>query len=361
MKVAVLQAEPRMCWSKAEFVAEIDRIVGDTCLTHEPDLIVFPECMGLWLMGMEATTLWRRIWTWFLPTHSMQADRVRACMAKPWDESTYYETAVGLQFSKPPRRMVAASGTRALLSSIPEYSSIGVSGLASGRSRFASFIARAADWIFERIPLRFIAKRLRSQDEFEAYRDAFSSAAKRHSVHIQAGSLFVLESEGVKNQAFVYGPDGRMVVMQEKIHPIPFETMLGVLPGSGVEVFDVDGVRCGIAVCYDAYFPNDHIQSLADRGCRFICCPSGGIVPSHRWDWDFDADLKEVTWARSQESGVWIGRSYNAGDLVEHVLMFQGRSSITAPVDQTEDGSGLVGLVPEDDLMRSHVLVCDVS
>jgi len=359
MKVAILQVEPKMCWSRAEFVAEIDRIVEDACLAHDPDLIVFPECMGLWLVGMEATTLWRKIWTRFLPGHGVQAESLAARMTRPWDESTYYEAAVNLQFSRPPKRGVLASSGSALLSGFPAYSSIAVAATAVPKLRAA--IERAAEWVFNRLPLHFIAKRLRSQDEFEAYEEAFSSAAEHHGVHIQAGSIFVLVDEGVKNRAFVYGPGGEMVVMQEKIHPIPFETMIGVLPGTGAETFDVGGVRCGIAICYDANFPKDHIQRLADMGCRFVCCPSGGIVPSHQWKWSFDMDIKQATWARSQESGVWIGRSYNAGDLIEHVLMFQGRSSITAPVGQTEDGSGLVGLVPEEDFMGSHTLVCEMS
>lgn len=361
MKVAVLQASPRLCWSKAEFVAEIDRIVGETCLSHHPDLIVFPECMGLWLVGMEATTKWRRMWARLLPGHRAQAERVRACIAGPWDQAEYYETAVNLQFSRPPTRPVSAASSSGLLSSLPEYSSLSVSASADRSSRFRRVIERAAEWLFNHMPLRFIAKQLRSKDELEAYREAFSSAASKHSVHVQAGSIFVLVGGGVKNRAFVYGPDGSQVAMQEKIHPIAFETMIGVLPGTGAETFDVDGVRCGIAICYDANFPKDHIQRLADLGCRFICCPSGGIVPSHLWRWSYEIDIKEATWARSQESGVWIGRSYNAGDLIEHVLMFQGRSSITAPVGETSDGSGLVALVPEEDFLGSHTLSCEVS
>lgn len=361
MKVAVLQARPKLCWSKAEFVSEIDRIVEETCLSHRPDLIVFPECMGLWLIGMEATTKWRGLWARLLPGHRAQAERVRACIATPWDQATYYETAVNLQFSRPPRRPVSAASSSGLLTSIPEYSSISVSSASTGSSRFRMAVERAAEWVFNHLPLRFIAKRLRSQDEFEAYREAFSSAARKHSVHVQAGSIFVLVGDGVKNQAFVYGPDGSQVAMQEKIHPIPFETMIGVLPGSGTETFDVAGVRCGIAVCYDANFSMDHVDRLAKKGCRFICCPSGGIVPSHLWRWNYEIDIKDATWARSQESGVWIGRSYNAGDLIEHVLMFQGRSSITAPIGETSDGSGLVALVPEEDFLGSHTLACEVS
>jgi predicted amidohydrolase len=361
MRVAVLQIRPRLCWSRTEFESEIDSIVGSVVAEHDPDLVVFPECMGLWLMGMEATTLWRRIWSWFLPGHSIEAQRVQACITKEWDEAEYYEMAVNLQFSRPPKRTVAASSSGGLLSQISEYSMLSVSASGTGRSRFAETFRRGAEWLMNRLPFRFLAKRLRSKDELEAYQDGFSAAARKHEVYVQAGSLFVMEERGVKNQAYVYGPNGELVTVQEKIHPIPFEIMLGILPGSGLSTFEIAGVTCGVAICYDVNFPNDHVQRLADAGCRFLCCPSGGIVPTHLWKWDFEKDIKEATWIRSQESDVWIGRSYNAGDLIEHVLMFQGIASITAPTDDTDDGSGIVGIVPEDHLVKEHTLVCDVT
>ena len=89
-------------------------------------------------------------------------------------------------------------------------------------------------------------------------------------------------------------------------------------------------------------------------------CPSGGMVPYHGWKWDFERDIKNAHWARSQEEDVVIVRPYNAGDLIPDALMFQGRSSVTTSCNKTLDGSGVLYLVPESDIAQECIFCIDV-
>jgi len=221
------------------------------------------------------------------------------------------------------------------------------------RSKFANWLADASDWLFSKIPLRFIAQYMRSSEMLDVYKEAFSKAALKYNVYIQAGSLFERVLNGTKNVAYTFGPNGAVICRQEKWHPIPFEGMLGILNGSGYQTFMVNGVLCGIAICNDLGFPNDLVAKLASEGCKFISGPSGGIVPSHMWKFDYKRDVEEYQQARANESGVVIGRSYNAGDLYGGLLKFQGLSTIVEP-------GRLVSMVPEEKIRDEYNLKYNV-
>jgi len=216
--------------------------------------------------------------------------------------------------------------------------------------------------VCSKLRLRFVAVMMRSKEQLDTYTRAFSAAAVGHGVTIQAGSIFVMQDDGrVKNVAFVFGPDGEVIARQEKLHPIPFEDLIGITGGSLTETFEVSGVKCGIAICADVNFRDDHVAHLVERGCRFVCCPSGGILPGGWWKWEFDREVARAHLARSLETGVTIGRCYNAGDLIPGVLQFQGRSSFTGSRAGSPDGTGLIAIVDEGSLRRGAYLAHDVD
>ena len=363
MKVLVYQAKPRLCLTSEAFIGAIDEIVGRLKSEHSPDLIIFPECMGLWMCMMEPISFLSRIFSRFLPRHSSTARVAIAGIGGGWSDDVAERMAISIQFARPSalRDGVSASSSPSLLGGIRDYDILGASISSQDEAMMkAGWIERIATWFFERLHLRFIGMRMRSDEELTTYLKAFSAAAVKHRVAIQAGSLFVFKDGRLLNIAFTFDEDGKIVSEQQKIHPIPFEGMLGVEGGSGISPFIIGGVKCGVAICADVNFKDDHVRALADAGCRVICCPSGGIVPSHMWKFDFEKDVAVVHLARSQETGTIICRSYNAGDLIPSVLMFQGRSTITAPKEMDEDGDGLISMVPEEDFRDEAVLVYEV-
>ena len=359
MKVLVYQAKPRLCLTAEEFMVTIDDIVRRLKKEYDPDLIIFPECLGLWMCLMQPVSFLSRFFSRFLPKHSSAARVAIAGIDGGWSDDVAERMAASIQFARPVGLGVSAASDSSLLGSVRGYEMLRASIASEDSSRArAGWMERAAEWVFDHLRLRFIGMRMRSDEQFEAYHDAFAMAAARHWVAIQAGSIFVFKDGRLLNIAYSFGNNGLLAAEQQKIHPIPFEGMLGVEGGAGATSFMVKDVKCGVAICADVNFKDDHVKTLADLGCKVVCCPSGGIVPNHLWKFDFEKDVAACHLARSQETGTIIFRSYNAGDLIPGVLMFQGRSTITAPKEIDEDG--LVAIVPSSAFRNEAVLVYDV-
>lgn len=73
-----------------------------------------------------------------------------------------------------------------------------------------------------------------------------------------------------------------------------------VKPGTESHVFDLDGVKVGVAICYDLRFPTQ-FQDLARAGAQVI------VVPTSWQDGDGKLDqLQVLTRARALDSTSWI-------------------------------------------------------
>ena len=97
--------------------------------------------------------------------------------------------------------------------------------------------------------------------------------ARRHNVHILAGSGPSRRADGrFTNAARLITPTGR-VGIQEKMIMTPFEVSWGVVPGDALKVFDTQLGRVGIAICYDCEFPL-LVRAQAEAGAEVILIPS---------------------------------------------------------------------------------------
>ncbi|MBZ4318039.1 carbon-nitrogen hydrolase family protein [Streptomyces huiliensis] len=74
--------------------------------------------------------------------------------------------------------------------------------------------------------------------------------------------------------AFVYGPDGAPVTRYDKRHVTEKETAAGFAAGTeDGGRFVLDGVRIGLAICYDVDFPDISARAAAD-GCALLVATS---------------------------------------------------------------------------------------
>lgn len=99
--------------------------------------------------------------------------------------------------------------------------------------------------------------------------------ARRHGVHLLAGSLPVraADGSGFRNRAVLTAPDGRAGA-QDKIVMTRFEReQWGVSGGSELAVFETALGRVGVAICYDAEFPL-LARCLVEAGAELILVPS---------------------------------------------------------------------------------------
>jgi predicted amidohydrolase len=112
------------------------------------------------------------------------------------------------------------------------------------------------------------------QGHHDAWRQLFSTLARRHGLLVVAGT-FLLDTGGARyrNRAYVFAPDGGQA-WQDKLQLTGFEKRAGVIePGDGLRVFEHAGLRFGIAVCYDIEFPLP-VRAQCEAGARLLLVPS---------------------------------------------------------------------------------------
>lgn len=97
--------------------------------------------------------------------------------------------------------------------------------------------------------------------------------AKKHNVHILAGSGPVLKADGrFVNACQLVTPHG-LIGEQEKLIMTPFEHGWGISAGGPVRVFKTRIGTFGIAICYDSEFPL-LVRSMAESGADAVLVPS---------------------------------------------------------------------------------------
>ncbi|MBO0656845.1 carbon-nitrogen hydrolase family protein [Streptomyces triculaminicus] len=79
--------------------------------------------------------------------------------------------------------------------------------------------------------------------------------------------------DGPAISSFVYGPDGAPLTRYDKVHPTPDELAAGFAAGTADGRFALNGVSFGLAICYDAHFPDVAARAAAD-GCRVLLASS---------------------------------------------------------------------------------------
>ncbi len=126
----------------------------------------------------------------------------------------------------------------------------------------------------------------RDQCRQQAALEAVCAVAKRYGVAAVVGMEW--ESEvGLHNAAVVVSRDGTVQGWQVK-NQIPPQEEPFYVPGHGRQLFEVDGVPFGIAICHEGWRYPESVRWAARRGARLVFHPhmtgsdSTG-VPIARW------------------------------------------------------------------------------
>jgi predicted amidohydrolase len=126
----------------------------------------------------------------------------------------------------------------------------------------------------------------------QVYYDTFSRAAKDHHVTLVAGSAPLPGPDGaVYATSFVFGPNGKLIGSQRKVHLIDLEGPYGLdltpAPLDGIHPLDTPVGRVGVAICYDMFFP-DVVEKLVAEGSQILVQPTFNPQPWDAWqqgDW----------------------------------------------------------------------------
>jgi predicted amidohydrolase len=110
---------------------------------------------------------------------------------------------------------------------------------------------------------------------------ALRRQAARHHVNIVA-PIFEIDRPGrYFDTAFLIGRTGETIGSYRKVHPAATNSLEKFYFRGGVDfpVWDLDGWRLGIAICYDTFFP-ESARSLAVQGAELLIFPfAGGYLP----------------------------------------------------------------------------------
>lgn len=150
--------------------------------------------------------------------------------------------------------------------------------------------------------------------------DRLVEAAAKADCHVAIG-MAERSGELFYNSAVLLGPRGVLGVYR-KVH-LFFEEKLYFTPGDlGFPLFDVRGVKVGLLVCFDHFFP-EAARTLALQGAQIICHPSNLVLPEYG---------QLTTRVRSVENRVfWIlANRFGTEKRGGKSLTYSGCSQITA-------------------------------
>jgi deaminated glutathione amidase len=176
--------------------------------------------------------------------------------------------------------------------------------------------------------------------------------AKETGVVVVAGMFAPADDGRVTNTLLATGPG--VEAAYDKIHlfdAFGFTESTTVAPGSEIVTIDVDGVRTGLATCYDVRFP-ELFRAHADAGARLTLLPaSWGDGPGKLEQWEL------LIRARALDATLWLAAVDQADPVVS------GRSLVAkAPA-----GIGHSALVGPDGTVRASLgagpdlLIADVD
>ncbi len=101
-----------------------------------------------------------------------------------------------------------------------------------------------------------------------------SELAKKFSVNIIGGSVIVDDGGKIFNRCHVANRRGEIVAVYDKAHLFSFAGEEKIFTaGDKISTVELDGVTCGLAICYDLRFP-EFFRKLALAGAEIIFVPA---------------------------------------------------------------------------------------
>lgn len=149
--------------------------------------------------------------------------------------------------------------------------------------------------------------------------------AKKYGVNIVAGSVSNLRDGKVYNTACVFDRAGKCIAEYDKTHLFsPMGEDAFYEKGDHLCTFTLDGVKCGLIICYDLRFP-ELTRALALQGMDMLFAVS-------QWPAVRIGHLEALCAARAIENQVFVVNCNGCGTAAETV--YGGHSAIYDPLGQ---------------------------
>jgi len=172
----------------------------------------------------------------------------------------------------------------------------------------------------------------------KAWLDLYAGLARSTGLRIVAGT-FLLDVGGgrYRNRADLFSPEGSHL-WQDKLQLTGFEKRTGVIEGGdALRVFEFDGVRAGIAICYDIEFPLP-VRAQCEAGAQLLLVPSCTDTAAGA------TRVRVGCLARALENRCFVAQAVTAGEAAWSPALDinTGEATVYAPMDAGLPADGIV-------------------
>ncbi len=153
-------------------------------------------------------------------------------------------------------------------------------------------------------------------------RKQFGALAKEFNINIIAGSIANVKNDKIYNTTLIFDRTGGCIAEYDKTHLFsPLEEDVYFEAGNEVVTFHLDGILCGIIICYDLRFP-ELIRTLALKGIQVLFIPSQWpLIRINHWN--------VLCEARAIENQMFVASCNSVGKAGN--IQFGGSSSAVDP------------------------------
>ena len=171
--------------------------------------------------------------------------------------------------------------------------------------------------------------------------------AAKYKINIVGGSVADMHEQRIYNTSYIYNRKGEEVARYSKIH------LFGLMregeyltPGSSRTDFSLEGIKCGVIICYDLRFP-ELSRALALDGIKLLFVPAQWPQPRmHPW--------RTLLQARAIENQLFVV-GVNCVGKVGNTEFF-GHSMVVNPLGEViAEGS------EEDEIIYADIDVAEVD
>lgn len=159
------------------------------------------------------------------------------------------------------------------------------------------------------------------------------SLAREYGVNILAGSVLARKGDALYNTAYVFDRAGSCIAEYDKTHLFsPSGEGEAYAAGNRFVTFPLDGVVCGIMICYDLRFP-ELCRVLALSGAKVLFIPA-------EWPRQRTEQLRTLLSARAIENQMFAALCNGCGEA--YGTEFGGKSALVDPLGNVlvEAGEG---------------------
>jgi nitrilase len=179
---------------------------------------------------------------------------------------------------------------------------------------------------------------------------ALAAIAHRHNAWVLAGSIIEDAGHALYNTSILLNRSGDIVARYRKIHLFEAELDTGQViretdtysAGSDPVMVDLEGWRCGLAICYDLRFP-ELFRHYAAEGAHLFFIPSNFTQRTGKDHWEI------LLRARAIENQCFVVAPDQCGVNPHTGIASHGHSMIVGPwgdvLSDTEEGEGIETVV----------------